>query len=153
MRTAKSEKARRQHANSHDDSEPTTTNHQPPLHHHTANYNTTTYKKTTVPRDADADAVKRQYYRLARQWHPDKNPGNAEATARFQALGEAYQVLSDPQLRARYDRHGAAGLDVDFVDPATVFGMLFGSEVSLRDSRGDWLGAIGWGRWGMWGDD
>jgi hypothetical protein len=45
-----------------------------------------------VPRDADAALVKRQYYRLARQWHPDKNAGNAEATTKFQLLGEAYQV-------------------------------------------------------------
>jgi len=59
----------------------------------------------------------------------DKNPGNVEATERFQQLGQAYQVLSNPELRARYDRHGAAGVDVEFVDPSMFFGMLFGSEL------------------------
>jgi DnaJ domain/X-domain of DnaJ-containing len=61
--------------------------------------------------------------------HADKNPDNVEATQRFQALGQAYQVLSNPDLRARYDAHGAAGLDVEYVDPGVVFGALFGSEL------------------------
>ncbi|KAI8474506.1 MAG: DnaJ-like protein [Monoraphidium minutum] len=87
------------------------------------------YALLEVSRDANAADVKRQYYKLARQWHPDKNAGNAEATIKFQQLGEAYQVLSDPELRARYDKHGTEGLDVNFIDPSTVFGMLFGSEL------------------------
>eukprot|EP00878_Enallax_costatus_P008642 GHUV01009036.1.p1 GENE.GHUV01009036.1~~GHUV01009036.1.p1 ORF type:complete len:359 (+),score=119.55 GHUV01009036.1:44-1078(+) len=59
----------------------------------------------------------------------DKNPDNAEATERFQQLGQAYQVLSNPDLREKYDKHGTTGLDVEFVDPSTIFGMLFGSEL------------------------
>lgn len=87
------------------------------------------YALLEVQRDADAAVIKRQYYMLARKWHPDKNPDNVEATQRFQALGQAYQVLSNPDLRARYDAHGAAGLDVEYVDPGVVFGALFGSEL------------------------
>lgn len=56
----------------------------------------------------------------------DKNPDNPEATQRFQELGEAYQVLSSPELRAKYDKHGAAGLDVQFVDPSMIFGERLG---------------------------
>eukprot|EP00775_Hariotina_reticulata_P004774 gene4774-5024_t len=87
------------------------------------------YTLLEVSRDVDAATLKRQYYMLARKWHPDKNPGDLEATERFQQLGQAYQVLSNPDLRARYDKHGAAGLDVEFVDPSMFFGMLFGSEL------------------------
>eukprot|EP00879_Flechtneria_rotunda_P002309 GHRR01002503.1.p1 GENE.GHRR01002503.1~~GHRR01002503.1.p1 ORF type:complete len:412 (+),score=184.97 GHRR01002503.1:106-1341(+) len=87
------------------------------------------YALLDVSHDADAATIKRQYYILARKWHPDKNPDNDEATQRFQQLGQAYQVLSNPELRAKYDKHGTAGLDVEFVDPSVIFGMLFGSEL------------------------
>ncbi len=63
------------------------------------------YNVLGVPRDADQDAVKRAYRRLARKFHPDvsKEP---EAKQRFQEVGEAYEVLKDPQKRAAYDRFG-----------------------------------------------
>jgi len=64
-----------------------------------------------VPRDADAAALKSSFRKLAMQWHPDKNPGNPDAEARFKEIGEAYQVLSDPEKRAAYDRFGKAGLN------------------------------------------
>ncbi|GBF89781.1 hypothetical protein Rsub_02951 [Raphidocelis subcapitata] len=88
------------------------------------------YALLQVPRDAPPELVKRQYYLLARRVHPDKASGDPEAKAKFQALGEAYQVLSNPELRARYDRSGAEGLDqVDFMDSAAFFSALFGSEM------------------------
>ncbi|KMM17761.1 molecular chaperone DnaJ [Synechococcus sp. GFB01] len=67
------------------------------------------YELLGVSRDADADTLKRAYRRLARQYHPDvnKDPG-AEDT--FKEIGRAYEVLSDPQTRARYDQFGEAGL-------------------------------------------
>ncbi len=67
------------------------------------------YELLGVSRDADGDTLKRAYRRLARQYHPDinKDPG---AEDRFKEIGRAYEVLGDPQTRARYDQFGEAGL-------------------------------------------
>ena len=67
------------------------------------------YDLLGVSRDADGDTLKRAYRRLARQYHPDinKEPG---AEDRFKEIGRAYEVLNDPQTRARYDQFGEAGL-------------------------------------------
>ncbi|MGZ4545000.1 MAG: molecular chaperone DnaJ [Blastococcus sp.] len=61
------------------------------------------YAALGVPKDADAAAIKKAYRKLARDLHPDKNPGNAESEARFKEVSEAYDVLSDPQRRGEYD--------------------------------------------------
>lgn len=75
-----------------------------------------------VERSADADTVKKAFRRLARQHHPDVNPGDPAAEARFKEISEAYEVLSDPDKRRRYEQFGqywnqsggGAGVDVDF---------------------------------------
>jgi molecular chaperone DnaJ len=67
------------------------------------------YDLLGVSRDADADTLKRAYRRLARQYHPDINKDSG-AEDRFKEIGRAYEVLSDPQTRARYDQFGEAGL-------------------------------------------
>ena len=59
-----------------------------------------------VSRNADENEIKRAYRKLARQYHPDINPGNKEAEARFKEINEAYDVLSDKEKRAQYDRFG-----------------------------------------------
>src|ERR1700722_425263 len=64
------------------------------------------YEVLGVPRDADQDAIRRAYRRLARKLHPDLN-SDSDAEERFKELGEAYEVLSDPDKRERYDRLGA----------------------------------------------
>jgi curved DNA-binding protein len=64
------------------------------------------YEVLGVPRDADQDAIRRAYRKLARKYHPDLN-ADSDAEDRFKELGEAYEVLSDPDKRERYDRLGA----------------------------------------------
>src|ERR1700680_2967590 len=64
------------------------------------------YAVLGVPRDADQDAIRRAYRKLARELHPDLNSDN-DAEERFKELGEAYEVLSDPDKRELYDRLGA----------------------------------------------
>jgi molecular chaperone DnaJ len=64
------------------------------------------YEVLGVPRDADDQALKSAYRKLAHQYHPDKNPGDKASEDRFKELTEAYAVLSDAEKRARYDRFG-----------------------------------------------
>jgi len=87
------------------------------------------YEVLGVPPDATGAEVKRAYYTLARNLHPDKNPDDADAKQKFQLVGEAYQVLGNEELRAKYDAYGAEALAGDqFVDTGAFFTMLFGSE-------------------------
>jgi DnaJ-class molecular chaperone len=67
------------------------------------------YARLQVPRNASPDDLKKAYRRLARRYHPDRNPG-PEAVAAFQSIQQAWQVLQDPEKRALYDRYGVAGV-------------------------------------------
>jgi molecular chaperone DnaJ len=69
------------------------------------------YEVLGVARDAGEDDLKKTYRKLAMQWHPDRNQGNAEAEAKFKELNEAYDVLKDAEKRAAYDRFGHAAFE------------------------------------------
>ena len=68
------------------------------------------YQVLGVARDADADALKKAYRRLAQKYHPDRNPDDTEAEEAFKEMKEAYEVLDDPAKRAAYDQFGHEGL-------------------------------------------
>ena len=69
------------------------------------------YKILGVERTATADEIKRAYKKVAIKYHPDRNPGDKEAEEKFKQAAQAYDVLRDPDKRARYDQFGAAGVD------------------------------------------
>lgn len=77
------------------------------------------YEVLGVPRDVSADDLKKAYRKLAVKYHPDKNPGDKSAEDKFKELGEAYDVLSDEQKRAAYDRYGHAAFNGGMGGPST----------------------------------
>lgn len=68
------------------------------------------YDALSVSRSASPEEIKKAYRQLALKWHPDKNPGDVTAETKFKEIAEAYEVLSDPERRALYDRYGHQGL-------------------------------------------
>lgn len=89
------------------------------------------YEILQVERNSSGEEIKRSYKRLAFEYHPDRNPGDREAEEKFKKINEAYQILSDPNKRARYDSFGhisAEGIfsDIDFESGfSDIFGNLF----------------------------
>lgn len=91
-----------------------------------------------APGVTDAE-IKKAYRKKAMQTHPDKHPDDPEAARKFQEVGEAYQVLKDPELRKRYDEFGKeeAVPDAGFEDPSEFFATIFGGE-----AFNDWIGEL-----------
>ncbi len=106
------------------------------------------YEILEVSRDATFEEIKKAYRKLALKYHPDRNPGDKEAEEKFKLINEAYQVLSDEEKRALYDRYGKSGLEnqgyggfshssyediMDFFE--SVFGGAFGQGFGKRKSE------------------
>ncbi|MFD2238880.1 molecular chaperone DnaJ [Aureimonas populi] len=104
------------------------------------------YETLGVAKTCDEKTLKASFRKLAMQFHPDRNPGDAEAERRFKEIGEAYEVLKDPQKRAAYDRFGHAafqnggagggGFRGDFsASMADIFDDIFGEMMGQRRGR------------------
>jgi molecular chaperone DnaJ len=107
------------------------------------------YEVLAVPRDCDGTVLKRAYRKLALELHPDRNPGNKDAEAQFKEASEAYQVLSDPEKRALYDRYGHEGpgrAGSGFSNVNDIFS-------AFSDIFGDMFGGAGGGGRGGRGTD
>ena len=117
------------------------------------------YEVLGVSRDADDAAIKKAYRQLAKKYHPDTNPGDKEAEAKFKEASEAYAVLSDAEKRRQYDQFGhsafenggagGGGFDYsnmgdifsDIFGGGDIFGDLFGGGSRRRNSNGPMRGA------------
>ncbi len=95
------------------------------------------YEVLGVAKNASADEIKKAYRQTAMKHHPDRNAGNKESEEKFKEAAEAYEVLSDPQKKARYDQYGHAGVGsgnggfgggMRMEDIFTNFGDIFGNE-------------------------
>ena len=104
------------------------------------------YEVMGVPKNATDEEIKKAYRKLAKKYHPDLNPGDKTAEAKFKEVNEAYEVLSDKDKKARYDQFGHAGVDPNFGGGAGG-GSPFTGDIDLGDIFNSFFGGgFGGGR-------
>ena len=99
------------------------------------------YEVLGVGRDASEGEIKASYRKQALKYHPDRNPDNSEAEARFKECSEAYEVLSDPQKKSQYDRFGHSALEGNFGSGGFQWSD-FTHATDFEDVFGDFFGSI-----------
>ena len=100
------------------------------------------YEVLGVDKSAGEEEIKHAYRKLAKKYHPDLNPGDKDAEAKFKEVNEAYSILSDPEKKAKYDQFGHAGVDPNFGAGAGGYGAGGGFDFDLSDLFGSFFGGF-----------
>ena len=108
------------------------------------------YESLELQKGASDDEIKKAFRKLAKKYHPDMNPNDKTAEAKFKEINEAYSVLSDPEKKQRYDAYGHAGVDPSFGNSDGGFG---GMDFDVSDIFGSFFGGSSRRRGPMRGDD
>ena len=95
------------------------------------------YEVLGINKGADEAEIKKAFRGMAKKYHPDMNPGDKEAEAKFKEVNEAYEVLSNPEKKQRYDQFGHAGVDPSYGGGAGGYGGGFGGFGGFEGSFGD----------------